>query len=364
MTRKTQVLDLHVMLTLALLFGVGWLVYLLSPILAPFLTAGILAYMCDPIVDRLAKRMPRWLATILTVLGLIAIAVIFVLVLVPVFVSEARQLAEQLPAFIEKLKTTTLPWLRERFGVDVPLDFASLKEWVKNNLQDAAPAAGGAASLIAGNVFAGLKVGGLAIVGFLVNLLLMPVVLFYVLRDWDVLVEKIDSLLPRRWQKRVRAFARETDEVLAEFLRGQISVMLIMAAFYSAALWVAGLQFALPIGMMTGLLVFVPYLGAAAGIILGTIAAFMQFGSIGGVWPVWLAFAAGQMVESMFVTPKFVGDRIGLHPVAVIFALMAFGQLFGFVGVLLALPLSAILLVGLRHAHEFYATSRFFKSAK
>lgn len=188
-------------------------------------------------------------------------------------------------------------------------------------------------------------------------MLLVPVVLFYLLRDWDKLVANVDSIIPRRYHDRVTTLAREVDEVLAEFLRGQVSVMLIMSAFYVIGLWIVGLEFALPIGIITGILVFIPYLGVMVGLVLATLAAFMQFTSIGGVIPVWIVIGAGQLVEGMLITPKLVGDRIGLHPVAVIFALLAFGQLFGFFGVLLALPASAALLVWLRHLQKDYLVS-------
>ena len=188
-------------------------------------------------------------------------------------------------------------------------------------------------------------------------MLLVPVVLFYLLRDWDKLVANVDSIIPRRYHDRVTTLAREVDEVLAEFLRGQISVMLLMSAFYVIGLWIVGLEFALPIGIITGMLVFIPYLGVMVGLILATLAAFMQFTSIAGVIPVWIVIGAGQLAEGMLITPKLVGDRIGLHPVAVIFALLAFGQLFGFFGVLLALPASAALLVWLRHLQKDYLVS-------
>jgi predicted PurR-regulated permease PerM len=351
-------------LWLAAAFAIfGAVLYMLSPILAPFVTAAVLAYISDPLVDRLERRMPRTLGALLVMLGFTLLVVVFVLILVPLFVTEARQLYEQIPGFMERVKNEFLPWLNARLGVQVPLDLQGILQWLREHMQTNAPAAGSAAGLIAGQVFASIKIGGLALVGFLVNALLVPVVFFYMLRDWDVMVAKVDELIPRRWRSTVTSLTKEVDRVLAEFLRGQLSVMVIMAALYTLGLWAVGLQFALPIGMVTGLLVFIPYLGSVTGILLGTIAAFMQFQSIAGVIPVWIVFAVGQTLEGMFVTPYLVGDRIGLHPVAVIFALLAFGQLFGFVGVLLALPLSAVLLVGLRHARELYRGSRFFRRA-
>ena len=330
------------------------LVYALSPILAPFLAAAIFAYILDPVVDKLERRgLSRTLGTVLTLLLLIALVVLFLLIVIPLFVKESVLLAEQFPGFLDKVKTEWLPWVTQKTGVELTLDSGSIKQFLTENLSDAKG--------IAQRVFASVRIGGLAVVGFLVNLLLVPVVLFYLLRDWDVLVARIDDMIPRRWHARARTIASEVDAVLAEFLRGQMSVMLIMAVLYVLGLWAVGLQFALPIGLITGVLVFVPYLGSITGFLLATLAAVMQFQAMPGVLAVWAVFAVGQLLEGMVVTPLLVGDRIGLHPVAVIFALLAFGQLFGFFGILLALPASAALLVALRHLGEDYRGSAAFK---
>jgi predicted PurR-regulated permease PerM len=202
----------------------------------------------------------------------------------------------------------------------------------------------------------------MAIVGFFTTVLLIPVVLFYFLRDWHEIVRRIEDLIPRRLHRGARNIAVEIDRVLGEFLRGQLLVMLLMAAYYAAALWIAGLEYALPIGILSGLLVFVPYLGVLVGLLLGTLAGFNQFDGVLGLAGVWIAFGIGQVLEGMVVTPLLVGNRIGLHPVAVIFALLVFGRLFGFFGVLLALPASAALLVALRHLRAHYVDSDLYKS--
>ncbi len=345
---------------LGVLIFAGFLLYLLSPILTPFVTAVVMAYILSPLVDWLEKkRVPRTIGTILAILLLIGLAVVFILVLVPLFVAESKQLSQQFPAFVESVKTNVLPWVKQHFGVDVPLDIPTIKAWIADALKEGG--AGDVAGKVGASVFAKIGVGGLAIIGFLVNLLLIPVVMFYILRDWPSLVAKVDHAIPRRFHNAVAGFAKQVDDVLAEFLRGQVSVMVVMAVFYSVGLWLVGLQFWLPVGMMTGLLVFVPYLGSVSGILLGTIAALIQFQSLSGVWPVWVVFAVGQTLEGLAVTPFLVGDRIGLHPVAVIFALLAFGQLFGFVGVLVALPLSAVLLVAIRNANNVYQASEIYR---
>jgi len=334
------------------------LLWLLAPILAPFLAAAILAYILDPFVRALARRgLPRTAGAALAVLSLIFVVVLLFIIVLPLFVQEFGQLVQQIPAFGEKLKTDFVPWLHERFGIELALDPASLKQLLADNLQDA----GG----IARKLLSSLSVGGLAVFGFLVNVMLVPVVLFYLLCDWPQLLDSIDRLLPRDQQAWVHDITGEIDGVLSEFLRGQLSVMLIMSVVYVTGLWLAGLKFALPVGLITGMLVFIPYLGSGTGIVLGTMAALMQFlPSMQGVVWVWVAFAFGQLLEGMVITPRLVGKRIGLHPVAVLFALLAFGQLFGFFGVLLALPASAALLVGLRRLAAYYRGSRAYRAGR
>ena len=332
---------------LAIALVIGGLVHLLSPILAPFLAGAILAYVLNPLVGRLTGRwLPRLAAVILVLLVAAALLTALALVILPLFVKELRMMAERVPAFLAWVNEHVAPWLKERFAVQLQLDIETVKQIagsVLANNQD----------LVSG-LLGSLKIGGLALLAFFVNALLVPVVLFFLLRDWNGLVERLDAMIPRQLHARARAILAEIDAVLAEFLRGQLTVMLVMSVYYSIALSLTGLEFALPIGVITGLLVIVPYVGACTGILLGTLAAAMQFESLAGVAWVWLAFGIGQALEGMAVTPLLVGERIGLHPVAVIFALLAFGQVFGFFGVLLALPASAALLVALRHLRAAY----------
>jgi predicted PurR-regulated permease PerM len=202
---------------------------------------------------------------------------------------------------------------------------------------------------------------GGAIIAAVVDLLLIPVAMFYLLRDWNVWLMRLDDLIPRHLHAKTIEILSEVDRVLAEFLRGQISVMFLMSVYYVLVLWLVGLQFALPIGIVAGMLVFVPYLGMITGLALATLAAVMQFGEFSSVVLVWAVFGAGQLLEGMVVTPWLVGERIGLHPLVVIFALLAFGQLFGIFGLLLALPLSAILLVLLRYGKGWYLLSPMYR---
>ena len=333
-----------------------WLVWLLSPILAPFLLAATLAYVLDPVVEKLSRRrLPRTLAVLLVMLLVLLLLVGLALVVLPLFTKELRMLAERVPAFVEWLNRSVSPWLNEHFQVALQFDLDTARQL--------------AASLLAGNqdlvpqLLGSLRIGGLAIVAFLANVLLVPVVLFYLLRDWGSLVARVDRAIPRHLYATITSIVRDIDSVLAEFLRGQLLVVVVMTVYYVSALWLAGLEFALPVGIITGSLVFVPYVGALTGFVLGTIAAVLQFGSLEGVAWVWAAFLVGQAIEGMIVTPTLVGERIGLHPVAVIFALLAFGQVFGFFGVLLALPASAALLVGLRRLRRAYYESPLYGGA-
>ncbi|MEX0638448.1 MAG: AI-2E family transporter [Burkholderiales bacterium] len=342
---------------LAVALAVGGLLYLLSPILAPFLFAAILAYILDPLVERMTGRyVPRTLAVLLVMFGVLLAIVALALIVLPLFVKELKLLAERVPEFIVWLNQRLAPFLERHLGVAFQFDVETVRRL--------------AGDLVSDNqdwvtrLLGSLKIGGLAVLAFLVNLLLVPVVLFYLLRDWNPLLARIDGLIPRQVYDKAKKILREVDAVLAEFLRGQLLVILVMSLFYVLALWLTQLEFALPIGLITGLLSIIPYAGALIGFVLASMAALMQFDSLWGVAWVWLAFGVGQALEGMVVTPWLVGERIGLHPVAVIFALLAFGHVFGFFGVLLALPASAALLVALRHLRHAYLAGSLYGGAK
>ena len=326
------------------------LLYLLGPILTPFVAAAILAYICNPLLARLCDlKLPRTLAVVLVMAALLLLFAGLLLIMLPLLEKEIGLFAARLPDMIEMLRVNLLPALQRLFGADLQWDGGAIKTLLMSHLQGA----GG----VAGKVLPWLSSSGGAIVGLLANLLLIPVAMFYLLRDGNAMAKKLDELIPRHLHELVRGIGADVDCVLAEFLRGQISVMLLMSAFYSLALYLVGLEFALPVGVLAGMLVFVPYLGMIIGLLLATLAAVMQFTQFSDVVWVWGVFGAGQMLEGTVVTPWLVGERIGLHPLAVIFALLAFGQLFGFFGILLALPMSAILLVGLRHGKKWYLAS-------
>jgi predicted PurR-regulated permease PerM len=339
---------------LALTAAVFVLLYLLSPILAPFVAAAILAYVLDPVVDRLCSwKLPRTLGVLLVMLGVLLLGLGLLLVMLPLLQQEVAQLAQRLPQWLDAAHAYLLPTLQQWFGMEPDWDGAAVRSFVMEHWQ-------GAGGLATGLLLPLLEDGGAALLTLFANLLLIPVVMFYLLRDWDGLLARVDGLLPRHWHARIRSIAAESDRVLAEFLRGQVAVMLLMSVFYVALLWLAGLEFALPIGILAGMLVFVPYLGMVLGLSLATLAALMQFGIGSELLLVWAVFGAGQLLEGMVITPWLVGERIGLHPLAVIFALLAFGQLFGFFGLLLALPMAAVLLVLLRHLRDQYLSSTMY----
>jgi len=335
-----------------LALGLAFLVllYFLSPILTPFLLGGMLAYILNPFVTWLERhRVNRTIGAVIAVALIAGLLVLFVLIVVPLLTKEIRLLIERLPGVLDQLSTRLVPRLRERFGIELQLDPASVRDW----FADALKGTEGFGMTLLQSV----RVGGGALIGILFTVLLVPVLFFYLMRDWDRLIAVVDSLVPRSMHAKVAEIAREADAVLAEFLRGQLSVMLVMSFYYSIALLITGLDFYLPVGIMTGILVFIPYVGSFTGLLLATLAGLIQFGPTMGLAWVLIAFGIGQAIEGMAVTPLLVGKRIGLHPVAVIFALLAFGQLFGFFGVLLALPASAALLVGLRHLRARYIAS-------
>ncbi len=332
-----------------------FLIYLLLPVLTPFLIAAILAYICDPLVDKLSVwgigkfKLGRTLATVLMMLAIFAAIFLIFLILIPLLQKESSLIMERLPAFISRLRDSIEPWLHARFGIHFDVNSAQIQELITKNWKTAGDFLGEALKLLGGH--------GMALIGMVANILLLPVVLFYLLRDWDGFIASIGQLVPREWHDKTVEITKEIDQVLAEFLRGQLTVMLAMSLFYAIGLWIAGLDMALPIGLIAGLLGFVPYLGIALGLALALLVGALQFSGFGQIIPVLLVFGIGQLLEGMVLTPKLVGHRIGLHPVIVIFALLAGGQLFGFAGVLLALPVSAAIAVGLRHARDSYLSS-------
>lgn len=337
----------------SIVFG-GWLLYLLAPVLTPFLIAALLAYLGDPVVDRLEKlRLSRTISVLIVFAGLLILGLVLLLILIPLIERQLSAFVKSMPEIVNWLQFTLLPALANIFGFDasaINLDF--LKETVMGNWQDIGD--------VAGQIVMKLTRSGQAVFVWLAYLLLIPVVTFYLLRDWDNLLLRIQDLIPRKQLQRVKQLACDCDLVLSEFLRGQLLVMLGQGIIYSVGLWIVGLEYALLIGMLAGLVSFVPYLGFIVGITAAFIAALIQFNDFIHLIYILLVFGIGQALEGMVLSPWLVGERIGLHPVAVIFAVMAGGQLFGFFGILLALPVAAVIVTLLRHLRERYLESGFY----
>jgi predicted PurR-regulated permease PerM len=341
-----------------LLAGVLWL---LAPVLTPFVVAAVLAYALTPLVDWLDDvgrgRIPRLLAVVLVELLFLVALLAILLLMVPIMAKELPLLREQLPLLLEGLNNSLKSWLAQ-WGIHITLNVASVKAFAVTHLS-------GNMEDIVGSVLASLKLGGSVALSLIGNAILIPVALFYLLMEWDHFVQQLRHLIPPRLRAATDSFMAEADAVLGQYLRGQLLVMLILAVFYSVGLGLFGLDLALPIGIFTGLAIFVPYLGFGVGMVLAALAGLLEFSAESGlgytVAMVATVYGLGQVVESFFLTPRLVGERIGLHPLAVIFALLAFGQLFGFVGVLIALPVSAVLLVAARRIRTGYLSSRLYQ---
>jgi len=345
-------------LMIALIAG-AILVYLLQPILMPFIAGALLAYLGDPLADRLEAiglQRTTAVALVFSVLSLIGIG--GVLLVIPMLSRQLSLLQNNLPAMIEWVQNQGLPWLEAKTGFELgQLDMARLRQAITEHWQSTGS--------LAASVVAQATSSGLAIVGAIGNIALIPVVAFYLLRDWDVLIAKIRDLLPRHIEPTVSQLASECDEVVAAFLRGQFLVMLGLGTIYSLGLWLVGLNLALLVGFISGLASVVPYLGVIVGVALGSLVTVFQFDPF---WVpllmVWGVYMIGQLLEGFVLTPWLVGDRIGLHPVAVIFAVLAGGRLFGFTGVLMGLPVAAIIMVLVRHAHQLYLDSSYYDAGQ
>lgn len=329
------------------------LVWLLGPVLTPFLIAAVLGYVLHPLVERLAaRRVPRVLAVASVEVTAIVAALAVILLIVPILSKQLPLLREQIPMLADRLNANLSPWLAN-FGIKVALDTGSIKTFVLKyldaNVEDSIATA-----------LSSARIGGSILLAVLGNAFLVPVVLFYLLMDWVELTRRISALVPPRLRAGVHGFVQECDSVLGQYLRGQLLVMLILAAYYSIALALFGFELAVPVGVFTGLAIFIPYVGFGLGLLLALISGVLQFTGWYGLVAVAVVYGIGQFVESLFLTPRLVGERIGMSALTVIFSLLAFGHLFGFVGVLLALPVSAVLVVAVRRVRATYVASELY----
>ncbi|MGE0482828.1 MAG: AI-2E family transporter [Gammaproteobacteria bacterium] len=341
-------------LALSLLVLCGWLLYVLAPVLTPFVVGALLAYLGDPLVDRLeAAGLGRTPGVVVVFLAMLLLGVVGLVVLLPNLQRQLVMLLNAVPQMLEWLQDSLLPRLSAMFDVElVEFDISGIRKALLAHWQEVGS--------LAGLVVDHLGRSGALVLGWVTYLLLIPVVTFYLLRDWDLLVAAVRDLLPKRIEPVVSKLAGEIDAVLAEFLRGQVTVMAALASIYTVGLWLVGLNLAFSIGLLAGVVSFVPYLGVIVGVLVAGVAAFLQFHDLVHLLGVAAVFGVGQLLEGMVLSPLLVGDRIGLHPVAVIFAVMAGGQLFGFFGVLLALPVAAVIVVLLRHSRDEYLRSALY----
>ena len=331
--------------------------WVLAPVLMPFVLGAVLAYVLHPTVERLAaRRVPRLLAVTLVVLAAIVGALALLLLVVPILAKEAPLMREQIPLLADRLNQHLAPWLAQ-FGIEVSLDVAGIKAMAMKFLD------GGNLEDWIGKALSSARIGGSIVLAVIGNAVLVPMVLFYLLLDWPQLTERTLGLVPPRMRSQADGFLAECDAVLGQYLRGQALVMLVLAVYYTLALALARFELALPVGVFTGLAIFIPYLGFGLGLLLALLAGLLQFSGWYGVVAVAIVYGVGQVLESMVLTPRLVGERIGLSPLAVIFALLAFGHLFGFVGVLVALPLAAVVLVAGRRVTEAYLGSALYRGS-
>ena len=324
----------------------GGLLYLLAPILTPFVAAALLAYVGDPLADRLQRlRLPRALAVVAVFVLTFLCLGLLVLLVGPLIRSQIGALLDALPGIAAKVEQVWLPWVVETLDIE-----AGEKVGIGPFLARYSEMAGN----WGGKVLMGVAGSGGALATAVISLFLVPILTFYLLRDWDYIVSHLGAIVPQSQRETIFGLVREADEMLGAFLRGQLLVMIALAVLYSIGLSVVGLRFAIAIGVVSGLVSFVPYLGLVFGIGLASLTVALEPEPLWQLIGVVATFGIAQMIEGSILTPKLVGDRIGLHPVLVIFAVAAGGQLFGFFGILLALPAAAVLSVLVRFAYRTY----------
>ncbi len=330
------------------------LLHLLSSILLPFVVGAAIAYFVDPVADRLETwGCSRTLATCLIIALFFVVAGGGLVLLFPLLQAQIVGLVAQVPDVIEALRAHAEPYVN-RLRAD-------LKPEDMQRLQDAAGNYAGRIIAWITDLLSGLWSGGVAFFQLLSLVIITPVVAFYLLRDWDRIVGRLDSLLPVTAAPTIREQVGHIDSTISAFVRGQATVCLILAAYYAVALTLVGLPFGLVVGTGAGLISFIPYIGASAGLIVGLAIAYAQFDQWTPIIGVAAVFLAGQAAESYVLTPRLVGDRVGLHPVWVVFALLAGGALFGFTGVLLAVPAAAVIGVLVRFAIARYRDSDLYQ---
>jgi predicted PurR-regulated permease PerM len=326
----------------------GWLLYLLAPVLTPFVAAALLAYIGDPLADRLQRlRLPRTLAVVAVFVLTFLMLGLLVLLVGPLIRTQVGALLDALPEIVRQFEQVWLPNIAELLDLEIG-DDVGIGAFVARY--------GDMAGSWGTKVLVSVTQSGGAVAAAVLSLFLVPILTFYLLRDWDSILVHLGALIPAVQRDTIVGLARETDEVLGAFLRGQLLVMLALSIIYSVGLGLVGLKFAIAIGVVSGLVSFVPYLGFVFGIALASLTVVLEPEPLWPLIGIIATFSIAQGLEGSLLTPKLVGDRIGLHPVLIIFAVAAGGQLFGFFGILLALPAAAVLSVLVRFAYRRYLT--------
>jgi predicted PurR-regulated permease PerM len=323
---------------------IGALIYILAPVLVPFVVAALLAYLFNPIVDWLTGwHLPRILAVIVVFLFIIFLVICLIFLIVPIIEQQVIILINNIPALDKWITTTILPWINKHFNLQASFDLNQMQSTLAKYLPT------GSSFVV--NIWKMASRSGLALISFFTNLILIPVVTFYLLCDWPKITSSISRLLPIHSEKDITYMVKECGTVLSSFFRGQLLVMICLGMIYAIGLWIVGLNVGILIGILAGLLSIVPYLGFISGLSLALLASVTQFHDWTHILMVLGVFCIGEIAESFILVPSLVGDRVGLHPVVIIFALLTGGKLFGFIGVLLAVPTSAVIVVLLRHLY-------------
>jgi len=347
-------LQRHVWFWAVALVVFGVIVWMLKGVLLPFVIGMAVAYFLDPVTTRLEKTgMGRAAATSVVLLSFVALFVLGVMLAFPVLQGQFVAFVEAVPAYVEKLRALSAPWI-EKLQTQV---LATPPE----KIQQQAGGMAGAALSWASGALKKIWDGGVALFDIFSIILIAPVVSFYMLRDWPVMVDKVDSWLPRRHAETIRGLVRQMDAALSGFVRGQAMVCVVLGLIYAVALSFAGLNFGFFIGFAAGLLSFIPYVGTLVGFVTGMLVGWFQFdGDVQQLAIIAAIFGAGQLIEGNVLTPKLVGDKIGLHALWILFALMAGGALLGFTGVMIAVPVAAVVAVLIRFALAQYLQSGYY----
>jgi len=323
------------------------------------LASFILAYVAAPIVDRIARIMPRALAAVLVLLGMGVLIIGLALLLVPVLAAQWQRVAERLPQAVNYAQDTVVPWVENTFGVQIPHSSSDLAERMRTHLADIGSTFVAPLGQFVRKTFGGV----IGLAGAVANFILIPVIAFYLLRDYHAMWPRFEAMVPRRGVERVRALRAEMDSALSGFVRGQLTVAFILGALHAIGLSIVGIDGAVVIGLLSGFLNMVPYVGTALGVSLALLMAVLSFSGWAPILGVIVVFAVSNTIESLVITPRIVGDKTGLSPVVVMLAILTGGEGFGFAGLLLGVPAAAVLKVLLRVMRELYFQSDAYRGA-